>query len=414
MNINSIKEARAAAVEKMRGLLAKAETEKRSLNDGEKTAFDKLKSEVTDLEGQEQRASFMADLERQQHGEPVGDKSLANLEQRVSVLDVIRAQMEGRSISGAAAEYTQETERRTGRKAQGAFIPLAALEKRVSTTTSASEIVPTQHRADMYIEPFRNSLLARRLGVRVLSGLSGNLSIPKYGTGLTSGWVAENSALTASDMTFGDPVTLTPKHAGGLTELSRQLIQQSSPDIEQLVRSDLSFILAQAIDSALIKGGGTNQPDGVLATTGTQTGSLATLDWASVLEMLELLELANASAANWLTSPKVKTKLASTLKSTTAGAAYLLESGRMADLPVYSTNQVPLEAGVDPDPDTGIAILGDWSQVMLGIWSEIDILVNPFAETAYSKGNVLVRAMSTVDIGIRHPESFVIANDIAI
>ncbi len=50
---------------------------------------------------------------------------------------------------------------------------------------------------------------------------------------------------------------------------------------------------------------------------------------------------------------------------------------------------------------------------MLGIWSEIDILVNPFAEAPYKKGNVLVRAMSTVDIGVRHPEAFVVASDLA-
>lgn len=59
-------------------------------------------------------------------------------------------------------------------------------------------------------------------------------------------------------------------------------------------------------------------------------------------------------------------------------------------------------------------IAGDWSQAMLGIWSEIDILVNPFAETAYNRGGVLVRAMSTVDVAVRHPEAFVVADDVAI
>ena len=62
----------------------------------------------------------------------------------------------------------------------------------------------------------------------------------------------------------------------------------------------------------------------------------------------------------------------------------------------------------------GIAILGDWSQVLLGIWSEIDILVNPYAQPAYGRGGVLVRAMSTVDVGVRHPQAFVVASDIAL
>lgn len=409
MTIAAIRETRAAKVATMRNLLTTADSEKRSLNTAEQSTFDTLKADITGLEAAEGRATFLEDAERRALGHPVGDKHAAGLERQVNVVDVIRAQMEGRALSGAAAEYQQETERRTGRKAQGVFIPMAALEQRVTTAANAPEIVPTQHRPDQYIDPLRNSLLARKLGVRVLSGLTGNLSIPKFGTGTTSGWVAENAALTPSDMTF-DPVTLAPKHAGGMTEMSRQLIMQSSPDIEALVRSDLSFMLAQAIDSALIKGGGANEPAGVLATVGIQTANLATLSWANVLAMLQKLDLVNASAANIVASTKVKAKLQGTLKS--AGiAGYLMEGGRMADLPVYFSNQVAEKAGA---PATGKLIAGDWSQVMLGIWSEVDILVNPFAETAYSKGNVLVRAMSTVDIAVRQPTAFVFAEDIAI
>src|SRR3546814_3350175 len=140
-------------------------------------------------------------------------------------------------------------------------------------------------------------LLARRLGWRLLSGLHGNGSIHKHGTGVSTGWVAENSAVPDSTVA---PVnlTLTPKHAGGVTEMSRQLIMQSSPDVEQLIRDDFAAVLAQAIDSALIKGGGTNEPTGVLSTVGIQTANLATLDWANVLAMKAKAELANADASD--------------------------------------------------------------------------------------------------------------------
>jgi hypothetical protein len=54
-----------------------------------------------------------------------------------------------------------------------------------------------------------------------------------------------------------------------------------------------------------------------------------------------------------------------TLKS--AGiAGFLMEGGKMADLPCYFSNQVAEKTGA---PNTGKLIAGDWSQVMLGIWS---------------------------------------------
>ena len=412
MTIAAIREKRAAKVGEMRTMIQKAEQEKRSLSADETARFDALKGEVTSLEADEQRAAFMADVERRQSGDPVGDKPAAQLEQRVSLLRVLQAAMEGRSLTGAEAEYAAETERRTGRKAQGVFVPMSLFEKRAASTTSTvGELIGTDHRADLYINPLRDALLARRLGVRVLSGLRGNVAIPKYGTGLATGWVAENAAVPESNLDT-DSITLSPKHAGGLTELSRQLIQQASPDVEQLVRSDFAFMLAKAIDSALIKGGGANEPKGVMSTAGIQTANLATLTWANVSAMIGKLESVNANVASsaWLVAPAAAGALRTTLKSASAGANYLLEGGRLGELPVYVTNQVPNTGGATPK---NVAILGDWSEVILGIWSEVDILVNPYAETPYKKGNVLVRAMSTVDIGVRHPEAFVVASDLA-
>ena len=410
MNLAAIREKRAAKVADMRALLSKSEAEKRSsLTDAEKATFDTLKGEFQALEGDEQRAAFMQEVERRQAGEPVGDKAAGELENRVSLLRVLQAGMEGRALTGAEAEYHRETERRTGRKAQGVFVPASMFERRANTTTSAADLVPTMHRADQYITPFRDALLARQLGVRVLTGLSGNLSIPKHGDGLTAGWVAEGGAVPEGNMTF-DSVTMTPKHVGGFTEMSRQLIQQSSPDIEQLVRDDLAYLVARHIDAALIEGGGTNEPKGVLSTVGIQTASLAVLTWPNVLAMLQKLDLVNATAANIVASTKVKAQLAGTLKEVGI-AGYLMEGGRMADLPVHFTKQLAEKAGT---PSTGRLIAGDWSQVMLGVWSELDILVNPFAEAPYKRGGVLVRAMATCDVAVRHPEAFVVADDLAI
>lgn len=401
MKLNDLREQRAIKVAEARALVSKAEAEKRSLTADESKAFDALKGQITALEADEQRAEFVEEAERRSQGEPV-DKSAQQLEQRVSVLEVLRTQMNGQPLSGAAAEYHQEAERRTGRKAQGAFVPMAAIEQRVNTTGTAGEIVPTMHRPDLYIGALREKLVARTLGVRVLTGLSGNLSIPKYGSGLTTGWVAENSPVPDGEMAF-DSVGLAPKHVGGKTEMSRQLLQQSSPDIEALVRDDLAFLIAKQIDKAIIAGtGAANDPLGVLNLAGIQVGTLATLDWPAVLAFAQKLEDEEISGGTWLTGATVKNKLAATLKE--AGLpGYLLEGGRMADRPLVTSKAMPADT----------VLLGDFSQVLLGVWSELDVLVNPFAEPAYSRGGVQVRAMATVGTACRYDEAFVKASDVA-
>src|SRR5690606_35752317 len=103
----------AGKVAEMRSLLEANKT----LTADQQAAFDRLKGEITELEAAEQRQQFVDDMERRAVAEPInGGDGLADLEKRVSLLDVLQSQMEGRALNGAAAEYSQEAERRTGRK----------------------------------------------------------------------------------------------------------------------------------------------------------------------------------------------------------------------------------------------------------------------------------------------------------
>lgn len=400
MKLAALREQRSTKVEAMKSLVEKAANDSRDLTADETKQFDDLKAEERNLSKQIERAEYLADTERRAAGTPVSDNASADFDKLaagVSVVKVIRAQMEGRSLDGIEREYAQEAERRSGRKAQGVFIPMQALERRANDTASAPEIVGTQHRPQDYIGALRNRLLARRLGVRVLSGLQGDVSVPKYGSSLSLGWVAEGGAVPEGTMGF-DSVTLSPKHTGGKTEMSRQLIQQSSPGIEQLVRDDLTALVAQEIDKAILVGGGTNEPTGIISTAGIQTADMPTT-WADVLALSELLQLENLEGTTFLSNPSVRTALASTEKVTGSGSGFLAENGMMDSKPYMVTNQMPADS----------LLFGDFSQVMLGIWSEIDILVNPYAEPAYSRGGVQVRAMATCDVALRHPQGFVLA-----
>ena len=408
MKLHEIRQKKAAKVAEARNILTVAETEKRSLNAAEQAAFDAIKAEVTSLEGHEARAQFVEEAERRTAGEPV-DASRASLEARVSVVDAINAQIENRALTGALAEFNAE-QKRQGVQARGVLVPQSLFNetRAAQTTTTAAGIVPEDFRPEEFVGLLRNSMVVQSLGARVLPNLRGDVTIPRQATTSTAQWLAEGDALTDSGMTF-DSIGLKPKHVGAITELSRQLLQQSNPSIEALVRDDFIQVVSLAVDKALIHGDGVKQPEGLL-TAATGTGTLATLSWATVLTVLQGLALKNITPNAWLTHPKVATILRKTLRE--AGLpGYLLDNGQLAGVPVAVTNQLAEKAG---SPATGRMILGDFSEMIVGTWGSVDILTNQFAEGPYSRGAVQVRILTTMDMVPRREDAFTIIDDIAL
>jgi len=406
MQLHEIREARAAKVSEARSLLAAANGQ--NLTPEQQTAFDKLKGEITSLEQQEQRAQFIEDAERRSVGQPV-DKSRDELESRISIVEAIAAHAEQRSLSGALAEYNQE-QKRQGVQAKGVLIPASLFNetRAAQTTTTAAGIVPEDFRPDQFVGLLRNSMVVRSLGARVLPNLRGDVVIPRQATTSTAQWLAEGDALTDTGLTF-DNITLKPRHVGAITELSRQLLQQSNPAIESLVRADFIDVVSLAIDKALIHGDGVKQPEGLL-TAATGTGTLATLSWATVLTVLQGLALKNITPNAWLTHPKVATILRKTLRETGL-PGYLLDNGQLAGIPVAVTNQLAEKAG---SPAKGRMIVGDFSEMIVGTWGSVDLVTNPFAEGPFSRGAIQVRILTTMDMVPRREDAFTVIEDIAL
>jgi HK97 family phage major capsid protein len=194
-----------------------------------------------------------------------------------------------------------------------------------------------------------------------------------------------------------------------MTELSRNMLQQSSPDVEQLVRNDFAQILGSALDSVGIQGGGANEPTGILANGSVTEVSPFTASWADVQKLIGTVIDENADGTAFLTHPRVKRELRTTEKvDGSPEHGFIMDSRETLDgYTVSPTTLVPVTAGT---PDTAPLIFGDFSDLLIGFWSELDVLVNPYEGAAYSKGNVKLRAMMTADVAIRHTESFAYAN----
>src|SRR6185312_6091754 len=201
------------------------------------TRWAALSAEADALNAAERRQVMLDDMDRRAAGQPVHsagtDANFEALAAQVTVLDVVRAQMGGTdTASGRAREVSAELERRSGHKAQGLLFSTALsgapVERRVFSTTNpsagpGSSLIQTDVSPNL-IDRLRERVLVRQLGATVLTGLVGNLNIPRLKASATASWVAESAAISASDPQVDD-VSLTPKHVGGIVEISRNMIQ---------------------------------------------------------------------------------------------------------------------------------------------------------------------------------------------
>ena len=389
---------------------------------------------------EEAQGAFLERLGAKQ--EPIdqgaGNVDLSAKEQRdYSVVRAINASISGNwKDAGLEREISAEIERQTGKATSGFFMP-HNLEMRAPYAVGASgtggSLVATNLLANQFIDVLRNNALIMQLGPTLLTGLVGNVSLPRATAATQTYWVAEASSITEAEATF-DTVTLSPKQIGARSQYSRLALQQTTPDIEAVVRNDLARVMALGIDLASINGSGSSgQPTGILNTasigsvamgtngaafTDSASGSTSGLDQLISLE--SKLDTANAlnGSLSYLTNAKV---VAALKKLKTAYGEYLWTAadgvttngtpGAINGYNVARSNQVP--SNLTKGSGTGLSalIFGDFSSLLIGMWGALEILPNPYG-SGYNAGSVDIRAMQTCDIAVKHAQSFAVITDI--
>ena len=117
-----------------------------------------------------------------------------------------------------------------------------------------------------YIGKLRNATIGRKLGVRYLDGLQGNIAFVTGGA--DAAWVAEEGAASKQRPTYSK-VTMSPKRLQVLQGITYDLMHQSSKALDDLIMEDMVKAHAVALDAAIFAGSGSSgQPTGVLNTSG--------------------------------------------------------------------------------------------------------------------------------------------------
>lgn len=260
-----------------------------------------------------------------------------------------------------------------------------------------------------FIEILRNRSVLFNMGARRMSGLVGSVTIPKQTVAATPGWLStEATQITESQQTFVQ-IAMSPKNVGGYTEISRQLLLQSSPAAEGLVISDLAAVVALDIDLKGLNGSGAaGQPTGIINTAGIGGVTGTSIAYAGILEFQTDVFAGNAlsMSSGYVTTGIVAGLLKSRQRFSSTDTP--LWAGRLDDGVVDSpngyrgmaSNQLP----------AGNLLFGDFGQVIVAEWGVLEVEVNPYAN--FQAGIIGVRAIASIDIAVRYATAFSLATSV--
>jgi HK97 family phage major capsid protein/HK97 family phage prohead protease len=380
----------------------------------------------------EARAAFLEKIgTKAPVAEGAADLPMTEKEKRdYSLVRALRAQVTGNwKDAGFERECSEAIAKRTGKESAGFFMPMNISMRNASSSayavgtagsgTTGGTLVATNLLASEFIEVLRNKARVVQLGARMLTGLVGNVDIPRQTAQTATYWVSEGADVTEAEAAF-DKITLSPKTIGARSQITRNMMMQSTPDIEMVVRNDLAQVLALGIDLAAISGtGSSGQPTGILNTSGIGSvvggtnGANITIDHLIALETAVTAANAPEDALAYLTNAKVIGSLKG-LKSTTGQYLWTdspigQRSGTPGEINGYTvarSNQVSSTGTKGTSSgNCSTVVFGDWSELFIGEWGVLEILPNPYG-AGYNNGSIDIRALQSVDIGARHVKSF--------
>ncbi len=284
-----------------------------------------------------------------------------------------------------------------------------AVQRAMSTTPGASGGYLVNVDNMGFIDILRNRSVAMSMGARVLSGLQGNVTFARQTAKPSVTWQAgEHVSVTAADQTLGQ-LSMTPKTCIAITDVSEQLLAQSSPSAEAFIMADLAQNVAiDGVDNAVINGTGGAQPIGIKNTSGITSGQDASsATYAKVLAFVSTAAGSNAIRGR----PGFVTNA--------AGAAVLMQKQRFSstDTPLWDGNimdgqLVGFRAMASEQLASGNIVFGSWDEVVIGEWGVLELSTDN-GGTRFNTYTVGIRAAWMVDVMIRYPQAFVVGTNLS-
>jgi HK97 family phage major capsid protein len=418
MNIHELKQERQLKLDRQEELLNLIDSEKRDFTDVENREFDTLTNDVKELERKVEAEQKREEVRIRIASSKMGKEGKRSEEEKVaqsfSLFRAVNAIVSGvnpDNLTGAEGEMHQEAVREAkaaGKSINGFGLPASQMRAQdAATAATAANTIDTILDTNI-IPALRPKLVMSNLGATALNGLVGNVDLLGGNAIATATWEGETDQAANTDPSTRK-VNLSPNRLAAITTISKQLLNQSSINVENWIRSELSNAIARAVDGAAINGNGGNI-DGILGTSGvneiTFGGAVNRVDLVGLMTKIEL-ENYDGGNMGWLMNPVLVGELMN-LKTDTGSGLFDMQTA-LSTLLGYRVERTTLVPTNISSNKTAV-IFGDFSNVVIGNWGGVDIIVDPYVRAEYGQIRMIIN--SYWDVAIKQPKGLAFADDI--
>jgi HK97 family phage major capsid protein len=408
------------AADRTAGQNAERERVRKITEIGEKFGHSDLaRSALTAGKSVDEFREMLLEAQNQREQKPLNEQSrqaeigLTDKEARqFSLMNVVRALTEPtdkRAQEAAAFEFeaSRAAAEKAGRTTERFMIPADVLTRAMNSTSGGATNADTGGysiqnvlQTSSFIDILRNKGLMLNL-CRTLGGLKGTIDIPKQTAAAQAYWIGEDDDAGETGIGLGQ-ITMSPKTLAAFSEVTRKLVNQSSMDIEAMLRYDLAVQLGLAIDKAVLYGiGSDHQPLGITNQTGIHAVPFAAAGAPTFPELVSMetkiaLDNADVDSMQYVANAGFRGYAKTALKFPTSSSAETIwePGGTVNGYGCGITNQV----------NTGDVLFGNFADALIGMWGGLEMMVDPYSGS--KKGRVRIVVFQDVDVAIRRTQSF--------
>lgn len=230
-----------------------------------------------------------------------------------------------------------------------------------TVATQGQEIVETEKLN--ILEPLRGKSILSEVGATFLTGLVGNISIPRY-SGSTVGWKGEMAAADNGEGAF-DTVELSPKRLTAYIDISKQFLVQDSVGAEEMLRSDIVNALISKLEQTIFgdAAGDTTKPAGIFYGAEEVNPSYAAVCEAEA----DVTDFSGNK--RFVMSPSMRAQFKqTTISGEKSDLRLLMDGNEVNGYPVSTSSNVLSEGWA----------FGDFRELVVAQWGSIDIVVDPY------------------------------------